>query len=412
MEKVNIYLSKPAILTSLGEGIEQHIQMLNLHKGETSLAKDNSLLLNVNGETKQSFFVGSINKELKPFPQNLPQEHKSRNNQLLWHALEQIDMQIKVVIEKYGHQRVGVVIGTSTTGVDENIPVFKKRASENNHQKERFNQQQQYFNAPADFIAHQYHLKNVVYGISTACTSSARALITGARLLKAGICDAVICGGGDTLSPLTISGFNSLSVLSDEQTKPFSQNRKGINIGEGVALFVLTKEPLFSDIKLLGYGASSDAYHMSSPHPEGKGAVKAFEEALKQAHCQAEDIGWINAHGTGTLQNDQMEMTAINKIFSSTVPVTSTKAYTGHTLGAAGAVEAAISWGVVSRDINPQGILPAQFQIDEINQEIEEKGILLTNKKMYWEKKERIVASSSFAFGGNNAVLILGEKHD
>lgn len=144
----------------------------------------------------------------------------------------------------------------------------------------------------------------------------------------------MICGGVDTLSPLTISGFSSLEVLSNQQTNPFSANRNGINIGEGAAVFVMSREPLDEHrIQLLGYGSSSDAYHMSSPHPEGEGAISAFQNALHNADLDAADIGWINLHGTGTLHNDQMESLAVAKIFGNQTACTTTKPYTGHTLG-------------------------------------------------------------------------------
>lgn len=236
----------------------------------------------------------------------------------------------------------------------------------------------------------------------------ARALISAARLLKNNLCDAVICGGVDTLSPLTVSGFNSLSVLSAQRTNPFSRYRNGINIGEGAAVFLMTKTRLNDEsLQLFGYGSSSDAYHMSSPHPEGEGAISAFENALKNANIKARQVGWINLHGTGTVQNDHMESLAVAKIFGKQTPCTTTKAYTGHTLGAAGAIEAAILWGMISRDYNPTGKLPAQLWDQEKDENL--PALAITDRDSYWKMDRRIGVSSSFAFGGNNSVLVLGE---
>ena len=403
-----LYLSKPAILSSLGEGIERHVQ--HLLNAEDSPLKLSERAFHIYGLEGKSRVFGEVNVSLRPFPKDLPEIHVSRNNQLLWHCLAQIEDQIASVIQRFGKHRIAVVIGTSTTGVDENIPVFKYAAQHHDWSSERFKQQQQYFSAPADFVAYQYGLEGLTYGISTACTSGAKALISAARLLNAGLCDAVICGGVDELSPLTISGFSSLSVLSDKRSNPLSVNRDGINLGEGAAVFIMTREKSEeSNIALLGYGASSDAYHMSSPHPEGEGAIAAFRAALNSAKLAADEIGWINLHGTGTVHNDQMETLAVHQVFGDDTPCTTTKPYTGHTLGAAGAVEAAIVWGIIDRTLNPTGKLPAQLWDHQTDAAL--PTINITHEKSQWTKSQRIGASSSFAFGGNNTVLILGERH-
>lgn len=403
----HLFLTKPALLSALGEGLEYHLSIL-LNNQSSPLKLSNKVFSEHNIEGKLGVF-GEIDFTLREFPTNLDSIHHSRNNQVLWHALKQIETDIDSVIAKFGKQRIAVVIGTSTTGVDENMEVFKQGAIHNNWSEIAFNQQQQFFSAPADFIAAVYGLNGLTYGISTACTSGARVLISAARLLKSGLCDAVICGGVDTLSPLTIRGFDSLSVLSAVQTNPFSKNRQGINIGEGAAVFVMTKEALDQDhIQLLGYGSSSDAYHMSSPHPEGEGAIQAFQNALESAQLSTSQIGWINLHGTGTLHNDQMESLAVNAVFGLNTPCTTTKPYTGHTLGAAGAIEAAILWGMISRTYNPQGKLPAQLWDHHYDDSLPQ--LAFTHEKSIWNITPRIGVSSSFAFGGNNSVLVLGES--
>ncbi|QPB43487.1 beta-ketoacyl-ACP synthase [Rodentibacter haemolyticus] len=404
---MKLFLSRPAMISALGEGLNIHLDVLLNNKSSPIAATDSPYASH--GISAQENMLGEVRVALREFPTELPAEHCSRNNQLLWHALAQIESQIEQVIHRFGKQRVAVVMGTSTTGVDENIPVFQYAAEHNDWSGKPFWQQQQYFSAPADFVAYQYGVQNASYCISTACTSGARALISAARLLKANLCDAVICGGVDTLSPLTISGFSSLEVLSKQRTNPLSANRNGINIGEAAAVFIMTKEAIDEHkIELLGYGTSSDAYHMSSPHPEGLGAISAFENALKSIALLPNQIGWINLHGTGTIHNDQMETVAVAKVFGNQTACTTTKPYTGHTLGAAGALEAAILWAVISRTYNPQGILPPQLWDGVRDENLPE--ILITNEHSRWAEGRRIGVSSSFAFGGNNAVLILGES--
>lgn len=401
-----LFLTRPGIVSSLGIGLEHHISALLA--GEPSPLTRSDKLFTANDLPPKKHWLGEINRPLRPFPADLPKAHHSRNNQILWDALGQIHNDIQQAVSRFGRERIAVVIGTSTTGVDENLPIFKYAAKHNDWSQPEFNQQQQYFSAPADFIAHQYGLKNLVYGISTACTSGVRALISAARLLRLGVCDAVICGGVDTLSLLTVVGFNSLSVLSSEHTNPLSANRNGINLGEGAAVFIMTREMLHADdVRLLGYGASSDAYHMSSPHPQGEGAIQAFHNALQSAGIAANDVGWINLHGTGTIHNDAMELLSVHQVFGDNTPCTTTKPYTGHTLGAAGAIEAAVLWGIISRKMNPNGNLPPQ-QWDKIR-DGNLPMVNITDTKSCWPLERRIGASSSFAFGGNNAVIILGE---
>lgn len=397
---MTVFLSKPAMVSALGVGLEQHLA--RLFSGDTATLSLQSQW--IDGESR---YFGAVNLPLRDFPDDLPAAYHSRNNQLLWHALADLEPDIMAAIERYGRERVAVVMGTSTTGVDENIHVFQAVADGMAWDDLVFKQEQQVMSAPADFVQYQYGLRNACYGVSTACTSGARALISAARLLKLGICDAVICGGVDTLSPLTINGFHSLEVLSKGIANPFSSCRDGINIGEAAAAFVLSRERDADGIALLGYGSSSDAYHMSSPRPDGLGAIQAFEQALQHANCVAQDIGWINLHGTGTQHNDSMESRAVAQVFGLNTPCTSTKPLTGHTLGAAGALEAALLWGVLSRQYNADGKLPAQ--IWDKQQDDELPHIALSNEHAYWQTAKRVGASSSFAFGGNNSVLILGE---
>lgn len=397
-----IQLGQPGMLSAIGSGVAAHLDAL-LYGRERIFLSPNSQW--VQGKTR---YFGAVNTRLRDFSDDLPEAHRSRNNQLLWHALAEIEPQIQAAIERFGSGRVAVVMGTSTSGVDENLPLFQSVAQDGSWYQYRFKHQQQVLSAPADFVRHVYGLGNAAYGISTACTSGARALMSAARLLRLGVCDAVICGGVDMLSSLTINGFHALEVLSDGIANPFSRHRNGINIGEAAAVFVAQRgEPDSGGIALLGFGASSDAHHMSSPRPDGLGAVQAFENALKNARLSPQEIGWINLHGTGTVLNDSMESRAVAQVFGSHTPCTSTKPFTGHTLGAAGALEAAIVWASISRTHNISGSLPPQRWDGEADSRL--PAIALTDEHSRWQTPRRIAASASFAFGGNNSVLILGE---
>ncbi|MCF7521114.1 beta-ketoacyl-ACP synthase [Neisseria sp. ZJ106] len=398
-----IYLQQPAMISAAGCGMEAHIRALLNPPAQTLLQTNDTWVQGKN------FAFGAVRETLRPFAEHTAAAHRSRNNQLLWHALEQIEPQIMQAKQVYGAERIAVIIGTSVSGADENIPLFRQLAY-GETPTVAFNQQAQLHSDPADFIRQVYGLSGLAYGVSTACTSGARALISAARLLNAGVCDAVICGGVDTLSPLTINGFHALEVLSDGLANPFSANRNGINIGEAAAVFVATRDKQPDSLPLLGYGASSDAYHMSSPHPDGVGAIAAFKQSLQHAALNPDQIAWINAHGTGTRHNDRMESRAVAEVFGMQTAVTSTKPLTGHTLGAAGALEAAFLWAVVSRKWNEGGILPPQLWDGVRDEELPE--IMLSDTGSCWPAGRRIGASSSFAFGGNNAVLIIGEEAD
>lgn len=398
-----VFLSRPAIISSLGCGVDEHIEAL-------LASKDDYLTANDRWVPGKNFLYGAVNLPLRQFPADLNPDLHSRNNQLLWQALAQIDEDIHSAIAEYGADRIGIVLGTSTTGADENLVAFKQGFSTGNWANSSFNQAKQLLSSPADFVADIYGLSNVHYGISTACTSGARALISAARLLRLGVCDAVICGGVDTLSHLTINGFNALNVLSPRRSQPFTAMRDGINIGEAACIFIMTRDPV-KGLPLLGYGCSSDAYHMSSPRPDALGARKAIRQALEQANISADVIGWVNLHGTGTEQNDAMEALAIHAELGEQISCASTKPLTGHTLAAAGALEAAFLWIMVSKQINKAGYLPHHRACSELDPAL--PLIYLTRyREQFSNDSARIALSTSFAFGGNNTALIIGSNYE
>ena len=286
--------------------------------------------------------VAGVHGELATIPPELGQQ-SSRNNQLLLEAALQIEGEIRQAIHRYGASRVGIVLGTSTSGIDEASRGIAQYLRDR-HFPSDYDYQQQELSAPANFLADWLQLSGPAYVISTACTSSARALMSARRLLELGLCDAVICGGVDSLCKLTLNGFSALEAVSGQRCNPFSVNRNGINIGEAAVLFLMTRSAHAPAIALLGGGASSDAHHISAPEPAGRGALQAMHKALARAGLQAGQISYLNLHGTATQHNDAMESRAVASLFPEGLPCSSTKPLTGHTLGAAGALEAAFCW--------------------------------------------------------------------
>ena len=340
--------------------------------------------------------VAGVHGELATIPAELGQQ-SSRNNQLLLEAALQIESDIRQAIHTYGASRVGVVLGTSTSGIDEASRGIAHFLREHQFPGD-YDYQQQELSAPANFLADWLQLSGPAYVISTACTSSARALMSAQRLLDLGVCDAVICGGVDSLCKLTLNGFSSLEAVSNERCNPFSVNRNGINIGEAAVLFVMSKQP--APIALLGSGASCDAHHISAPEPTGKGALQSMRKALASARLQPEQIGYLNLHGTATQHNDAMESLAVASLFPHGVACSSTKPMSGHTLGAAGALEAAFCWLSLAHNRVPPHVWDGQADP--------------ALPALQWAQAaetlgKRCLMSNSFAFGGNNVSLIIGE---
>lgn len=340
--------------------------------------------------------VGGVQGELASIPPELGQQ-SSRNNQLLLEAALQIEEEIRQAIHTYGASRVGVVLGTSTSGIDEASRGIAEYLRDNRFPG-TYDYQQQELSAPANFLADWLQLSGPAYVISTACTSSARALMSARRLLDLGLCDAVICGGVDSLCKLTLNGFSALEAVSDTRCNPFSRNRDGINIGEAAVLFLMSRQP--APIALLGSGASCDAHHISAPEPSGKGALQAMRKALACAKLAPEQIGYLNLHGTATQHNDAMESLAVASLFPDGVSCSSTKPMSGHTLGAAGALEAAFCWLSLRHGQVPPHVWDGEADPALPALQWAHAGEPLKNTRLM---------SNSFAFGGNNVSLIIGE---
>src|SRR5262245_4757968 len=329
---------------------------------------------------------------------------RSRSNQLVLAALAQIRPGVDAVIERFGADRMGVVIGTSTSGIAEGEMALREYAAQGKLPKQ-FHYGQQEMGSPAAALATALEITGPAYVHSSACASSAKTLASAARLILMGLCDAVLAGGVDTLCALTVAGFASLEAVSATRCNPLSRNRNGINIGEGAALFLLSREP--ATVSLRGWGESSDGYHMSAPRPDGVGARLAMQRALARARLAAEQVDYINLHGTATVQNDAMEARVIHDLFGDRVSVSSTKPFTGHTLGAAGAIEAGLCW-LAMQDDNRSGKLPphlwdgaADSALPVLN--VAQPGASLGHPLRY-------ALSNSFAFGGANATLVLARE--
>lgn len=339
--------------------------------------------------------LGQVHAQLPPV--TVPGED-SRNNRMLAAALTSLLPVIDDLKARFGRERVGIVIGTSTSGISEGEAALAATGDGVSLAAD-YSYTTQEFSAPGRFLSRWLDLTGPCSTLSSACTSGGKALAVAARLLHLGVCDAVLAGGVDTLCRMTLAGFSSLMVTADTPCNPFSVNRQGTHIGEGAAVFVMTREP--GPVRLTGWGESSDAHHISSPDPEGRGAEAAIRQALAMAGLAPEQIDYLNLHGTATTQNDLMEALAVSRALGGGVPCSSTKPLTGHTLAAAGAIEALLCWLLLQRD---DGRLPPHHwdgQPDPAMPMLHGLGLDRL------EHPARAVMSNSFAFGGNNLSLIL-----
>lgn len=327
-----------------------------------------------------------------------------RNNRLALLGLNQDGFADAVhdAITQYGSQRVGVFLGTSTAGILQTEQAYRRRDPVTGALPDDFIYSTTHNTfSVADFTREYFGLTGPAVVVSSACSSSAKVFASARRMIAAGLIDAAVVGGVDSLCLTTLYGFNSLGLTSEQACRPFDTERNGISIGEAAAFALLERPPEQLDadsILLLGIGESSDAYHMSSPHPEGLGARMAMQDALNMANLQPADIDYINLHGTATQSNDTAEGKAVNYLFGTNIPCSSTKGQTGHTLGAAGGLEAVICALALQ-----QGLLPAGLNTKQIDPAVE-IDYLLNNR----EQPVSHVLSNSFGFGGTNCSLIFG----
>lgn len=335
-----------------------------------------------------------------PLPAEL-QRWDCRNNRLAELALQQdglIDA-VSEAIARFGADRVGLFLGTSTSGTTATEDAYRAAG-----QTGRLPDIYRYDNthdvySVAGYVQARLGLQGMSLVISTACSSSAKVFASAARVIAAGFCDAAVVGGVDSLCLTTVQGFHALQLVSDQPCRPCDIRRNGISIGEAAGFALVS--PLDESHRgacLLGWGESSDAYHMSSPEPEGRGAEAAIRQALSRAALTPDKIDHVNLHGTGTPANDAAEAHALRRVFGPQIPVASTKGWTGHTLGAAGIVEAALGWHCLRDQWMPQNL-----NLENVDPALGIDVLMAPRAKPL-----RHVLSNSFGFGGSNCALVLG----
>jgi 3-oxoacyl-[acyl-carrier-protein] synthase-1 len=319
-----------------------------------------------------------------------------RNNRLADMALraDGFDAAVAAAVRRYGAGRIAVILGTSTSGVTAAEEAYRARGGNGalpggfdyDHTQDLY--------SVAGYVRTALGLAGPALVVSTACASSARCFMDAAQLMRAGVCDAAVVGGADSLCRMTLHGFAALELLSPSATRPCAGDRAGISIGEAAGFALLEREG--AGMRLLGGGASSDGYHMSSPHPEGAGAVAAMRQALAAAGVATVD--WINLHGTGTRANDAMEDAAVHAVFGNNVACSSTKGWTGHTLGACGILEA-----LIVQECMAVGVVPGCLGVTAAD-----AGFRSAVAVGMARRPVRTVMSNAFGFGGINCSLVFG----
>ncbi|MDO9269601.1 MAG: beta-ketoacyl-ACP synthase [Methylobacter sp.] len=388
---MTLYLNDLGLLCAVGNSKTEVLQRL--------LAGDRSGLV-ASDKFGTGCVVGAVSSDLPEIAERYSL-YNCRNNRLLLAALSQIEPTVSDMMARFGADRIGIVLGTSTSGV-RNTELALDYWADHGILPDQFHYKQQQMGAGADFLADFLGVQGPAYTISTACSSSGKAFASARRLIRLGFCDAVIVGGADSLCGLTVNGFAALESISTGLCKPFGVHRDGINIGEAVSLFVLSKEP--GPVILQGIGATSDAYHFAAPDPNATDVIKAMQNALDDAGKLPTQIDYLNLHGTATVLNDAMESTAVNALFGSTVAASSSKGMTGHTLGAAAALELAFCWLLLTNDDEQGALIP---NINEDESDVELPALNLVKKGGTLGRRINTCQSNSFAFGGNNLSIVL-----
>ncbi|WKJ92570.1 beta-ketoacyl-ACP synthase [Methylomonas montana] len=349
-------------------------------------------------------FETVVGEVTSPLPEIRPslKAYDCRNARLALKALSQGGFRAEVerAIARYGAARVGLILGTSTSGIYDSENAYARLRQDGVMPGDFHFLQVQTAQATAEFLRLELGLHGPCYAISTACSSSAKALAAAQRLIATDCCDAVLVAGVDSLCRLTLRGFNSLQLISPQACRPMDAERQGINIGEGAALLLLEKQS--SDNagrpRLLAVGESSDAHHMSAPHPDGVGAATAMAQALRLAGRQVGEVDYINLHATASTLNDLSEARAVVSLFPNPPPCSGVKGLLGHTLGAAGAVETVVSLLALER-----GFLPGTCGLKRPDPECLFPVVAAPNL----EFSPRLILSNAFGFGGNNASVLL-----
>ena len=387
------YIQAVGIVSALGEGLAA--TRAALMRGDTRGMRIESGWL-----PDGNSCVGRVSTELAPLSAQHT-EDDCRNNRLLATAFAQIAAPVEKAKDQYGAHRLAVVIGTSTSGIAAGEDAMAAKVKRGEFPP-GFSYRQQEIGAIAPFAARLAGARGPAYTVSTACTSGAKALIAARRLLELDLCDVALAGGVDTLCRLTVCGFTALESAAPERCNPMSRNRCGTNIGEGAALFVLSREP--AAVAIVGAGESADAYHLSAPDPAGTAPEAAMRQALAEAGAAPRDIRYVNLHATATQKNDEMESRVMARLFPGETPMSGTKPLTGHALGAAGALEAAFCWLALTGD----GALPPHVWDGEADPALPKINLVASGARLQ-SGSGRLVMSNSYAFGGSNASLLFSD---
>lgn len=365
---------------------------------ESLRARRSGLSRNDFTEAPLDTFIGRVaGVESQPLPPSLA-HWECRNNRLAWLGLQQDGFfeAVRRARERYGAGRIAVVLGTSTSSIGATEEGYRRLTADGQYPEELRRPHVHTVHSLGSFVQEALGLSGVSVTVATACSSSAKVFPQAERLIRLGLADAAVVGGVDTLCYSVLFGFNALELVSPEPCRPFDPARKGISLGEAAGFALLEKDG--DGPRLLGYGESSDAHHMSSPHPEGLGARQAIQDALSRAGLTPADIDYINLHGTASQKNDEVEARLVATLFPEATRASSTKGWTGHALGAAGILEAVISLLTLEN-----GFTPGTLNTVELDAACGPQ-IRLENG----EGAVRNVMSNSFGFGGSNCVLLFG----
>lgn len=388
-----LYLTASTLTTALGRGKQS--QLDSLLSGESGLRA-----CDFPDATDLAAWIGTVagleqtrlSEALQPFD--------CRNNRLAALGLAQDDFEqsIKAAIQRYGADRIGVFIGTSTSGIQEAELAYKNVDEDGELPDFRYMFTHNNFSL-AHYVQQHCQLTGPACSISTACSSSAKVFAQAQRYIQAGFCDAALVGGVDSLCLTTLYGFNALQLIAPQPCRPFDVERNGISIGEAAGFALLeSQRPQKPSPVLLGYGESSDAFHISRPHPEGRGAQQAMQQALQKAGLVAADIDYVHLHGTGTMANDATEDLAIEQVFGQQTACSSSKAWTGHTLGAAGIVGALFTALALEHQF-----APASLNMQQRDPQLRSNLLAQTQQQAM-----RYAMTNAFGFGGTNCSLLLG----
>ena len=391
-----LVISRFAIVNSLGAGSEATLGALREKRSGLVPCDFETVVLDT--------YIGSVSGLDKFRVRPGLDAYDCRSNRMAQLGLEQDGFADAVAAarERYGAERIGVFMGTSTSGMLETELAYRRRDSRTGALPADFRYAEtQNSYSLADFVHRHLQLKGPAFVVSSACSSSAKVFGNAARMIVAGVCDAAVVGGVDTLCLTTLYGFHSLGLTSRAPCRPYDVDRDGISVGEGAGFALLERaasQRADGAIMLLGVGESSDAYHMSAPHPEGAGAKLAMRRALGSAGLNPADIDYVNLHGTATKTNDASEDKAVFELFGSGTPCSSTKGATGHLLGAAGITEAIICMLAIEHHL-----LPGSAHTQNFDPALQSNYLLNSQDALV-----KRVLTNSFGFGGSNCSLVLG----